>query len=222
MMIRRLVLLVIALVMVAAACGGSDDEAGDGVASLSGAADDEVIAVPLPADEVVELTQEEALLAFTACLRDNGVDIEDPTVDAEGNVEFSFRRGAGPQDEGFDREAAGAAREACSDQLEGVTIGFRGLDTTELEDTFFEYAACMRDNDYEMNDPDFSNFGPGGGGGGGGGGGPFGVIDRDDPDFIAANEACSDILAGFGAGAGGGFGRGPGGGGGRPGGGGNG
>ena len=91
MMIRRLVLLVIALVMVAAACGGSDDEAGDGVASLSGAADDEVIAVPLPADEVVELTQEEALLAFTACLRDNGVDIEDPTVDAEGNVEFSFR-----------------------------------------------------------------------------------------------------------------------------------
>ena len=52
--------------------------------------------------------------------------------------------------------------------------------------------------------------------------GPFGVIDRDDPDFIAANEACSDILAGFGAGAGGGFGRGPGGGGGRPGGGGNG
>ena len=41
----------------------------------------------------------------------------------------------------------------------------------------------MRDNDYEMNDPDFSNFGPGGGGGGGGGGGPFGVIDRDDPRF---------------------------------------
>ena len=216
-MTRRFAFFAVALFVIAASCGG-DDDASEGVASLSGATDDEVVAIPQPEEELVEVTQEEALLALTACMRENGVEIEDPTLDADGNVVFSFRRGAGPQDEGFDREAARAARDACSELLEGVTLGFRDGDQTDFQDDLFEYAACMRDNGYEMDDPDFGNFQPGGGGQGEPGGfrGPFGEIDPDDPDFIAANEACSDILAGFGLGGGGFGGRG------RPGGGGNG
>ena len=59
----------------------------------------------------------------------------------------------------------------------------------------------MRDNGYEeMPDPDLSSFGTPGQGGGG----PFGQLDRDDPDFIAASEECQDILAGFQRGPGGG------------------
>ena len=66
----------------------------------------------------------------------------------------------------------------------------------------------MRSNGYEMDDPDFSNFGQPGQGGGGGGG-IFGPIDQEDPEFQAANEQCEDLLAGFrGGGAGGGPGRG--------------
>jgi hypothetical protein len=216
-MTRRLLVLSFALLLVATACGGGDD-AGEGVASLSGVSDDEVIAVPQPEAEIVEATQEDALLSFTACLRENGVEIEDPTVAADGSVEFRFR-GAGPQDEDFDREAARSAREVCSDLLEGVTFAFADRDFTEVQDTLYEYAACMRDNDYEMDDLDFSTPGPGGGGDGQGEetGVPrrLGPIDPEDPAFVAANEVCGDILSGFVPGAG--LGRGPGGG--RPGGG---
>jgi hypothetical protein len=214
MMSRRFVLLASALFLVAAACGGGDDDAAEGVASLSGATDDAVIAVPQPEDEIVELTEEEALLAFTACMRENDIAVEDPTISADGSVEFRFRGGAGPEAEDFDREAARAAREQCADLLEGVTLGFGRQDQTELQDDLFNYAACMRDNGYDMDDPDFGNFSPGSGGDGEPGEfrGPFGAIDPEDPDFIAADEACSDILSGFGSG-GGGFRGGPGGGG---------
>ncbi len=106
MMRTRFVSVAFALILVAAACGGGDDGASEGVVSLSGASDDEVVAAPQPEDETVELTQEEAPLTFTACMRDFGIEIEAPTVDAAGNIEFRFRRGAGPQDGNFDREAA--------------------------------------------------------------------------------------------------------------------
>jgi hypothetical protein len=57
----------------------------------------------------------------------------------------------------------------------------------------------MRDNGYDMDDPDFSSFGPGAEGEPAEGArvGPFGEIDQDDPDFVAANEACGEILGGL-------------------------
>ena len=59
---------------------------------------------------------------------------------------------------------------ACGELLEGATLGFReGFDRTELEDTLVEYAACMRENGYDMPDPDFSGSGAGPGAGPGGG-----------------------------------------------------
>ena len=216
-MTGRLIVLAVLLSVVSAACSGGGDDAGEGVASLSGAADDEVVAVPQPEDEIEEPSAEDALFEFTACMRENGLEIEDPTVDAEGNLEFRFRGGAGPQDATFDREAAQAARSACSGLLEGVALGFGRGDLTELQDNLFDFAACMRDNGYDMPDPDFSNFGGGGGGGSGEPGalvGPFGDIDQSDPDFEAAAEACSEILAGFGRVGGPGRGASPGGGGG--------
>ena len=84
----------------------------------------------------------------------------------------------------------------CPETIEGASLGRRGddFDATAFQDTLLEFAACMRDNGYDMPDPDFSNSG---GGPGTGGGGPFGEVDRSDPDFIAAEEACGDIMAGF-------------------------
>ena len=207
-MTRRFALLAAAVFVITAACAGDNaDDSGDNVASLSGVGDDEVIAVPQPGEEVETPSQEEALFEFAACMRDNGLDIEDPTVDADGNVAFQFRGGASPQDAGFDREAARTARNACSDLLEGVTLGFGRGDITEIQDTLFDYAACMRENGYDMSDPDFGNFGPGNGGGQAEPGlvvGPFGEIDPEDPVFAGADEVCSEILSGFGPGGGGG------------------
>jgi len=205
---KKLALAFVALALVAAACGGSG---GDGVASL----EDDTTADPLAAGEEVaggddqpsegEVDQEQALLDFTQCMRDEGIDIPDPEVDTEGNL-----RPSRPEPGTFEREDVQAARETCSEFLDGVTLGFRDQDRTEIEDTLLEFAACMRDNGYDMPDPDFSTE-PGAGGGPGGGGGPFGELDPDDPAFQAASEVCQDIFTDLPFGPG----RGPGGGGGQ-------
>ena len=142
-----------------------------------------------------DLTDEERLLRFADCMRDNGVDFPDPVVEADGSVQFGFRPGAGGGDEqrelGRDPDLP-AAREACEGLLEGLSFGpgSGNFDTTELQDTLLEFAQCMRDNGVDMGDPDLSNFGPGGGGDGPGGG-PFGgAIDFSDPDVAAALEVC--------------------------------
>ncbi|MDJ0925095.1 MAG: hypothetical protein QNJ77_11090 [Acidimicrobiia bacterium] len=205
----RALVLLLALGLIVSACVSSNDSA-NGVATLetettvSAAADDQAT--------TEEVDAEQAMLDLAACLRAEGVDIDDPTVDADGNVQFGgFRGGPGEAgDAAVDREAMRAAMAACQEQLEGVVLGFGGrdFDPTELQDTMVDYAACMRENGYDMDDPDFSSLGPGAGGepGEGGGGGPFGQIDQDDPDFVAANELCGEILGSL-PGAGG---RGPG------------
>lgn len=185
----RMVVLVVALGLMAAACSGSAES---GVASLEGS-------TTTTAAASTEIDTEQALFAFAACMRDNGIDIEDPTVDADGNVDFGAIRGPGPQGaEGeVDREALRAAREECSQFLEDAALGFRERDSTEFQDTLYEFAQCMRDNGVDMPDPDLSSFGPGAREPGQGGG-PFGDLDRDDPAFQAAFESCEEILAGFG------------------------
>lgn len=186
--------LLLALSVMAAACSS---EGGDGVASLAAAED--AAGVPSPGQEVQDapVDQEQAMLDFAGCMRDNGVEIDDPTVDSEGNVQFGGFRGLAQQGQ-VDREAIGAAMEVCGEYLERFALGRGGgdFDPTELQDTLVEYAACMRNNGYAMADPDFSNFGPGAGEPGQGGGGPFGDVDFDDPDFVAAQEACEDVLGG--------------------------
>jgi hypothetical protein len=198
---KRILTAALGLALIAAACGG--DRGAEGVASLE-TNNTTALAAGVAGDgdgttEAGAADAEAAFLEFTQCLRDQGLDIEDPDVDAAGNLSFGGR--VGP--EGIDREAFRAAREACAEILEGVSLEFREFDRTEIEDSLIDFASCMRSNGYDMPDPDFSNFGPGGGGGDGG---PFGEIDPQDPAFIAAGEACRDILAGFDRG------RGPGGG----------
>ncbi len=193
-------LLLAVVAMLVTACSGSDS---DGVASLEAAAGEgSDVVEPAP-----EVDSEQAMLDLAACLRENGIEIEDPTVDAAGNVEFGGFRGAAAN-AGVDRETMRAAMDTCAQNLEGVSLGRGGdeFDITEIQDTMVEFAACMRSNGYDMPDPDLSDLGPGAGGGQGEGGGPFGEIDPADPDFIAAEAECGEIISGFrgpGAGRGG-------------------
>jgi len=199
---KRMLILVAVLALVAAACAGAD--AGADVVSLD--AQTTVTGGTPGTTETVEdaasgpATDEDAMLAFTACLRDNGIDIEDPTVDAAGNLQVQPPKGFGSP--GFDQDDALAALDECEDLLEGVSLGFEDPGNTGLMDTLLAFASCMRDNGYDMDDPDLSSFTPGSGDGDGDGPEPFGDIDPDDPAFIAASAVCGDILAnlgGFGA-----------------------
>ena len=199
---RSVMLLLACLALVAAACGGT--EASEDVASLETAGDGLELAVPEELESESELTQEEAFLAFTACMRDEGIDLPDPEVDSEGNVQLGIRQAA--QTAGLDREQLQAGFEVCGELIEGFTQGFQRPDQTEIEDQLLAFAQCLRDQGLDVDDPDL-NFTPGEGGGQGGG--PFGDLDLDDPEFQAAAEQCEEFLPNFGGGGGpGGGGRG--------------
>ena len=81
---KRAAALLAVLALVLAACSGSD---GDGVATL----DDSATSTTVVDEDAgaVSASEEEALLAFSACMRENGVeDFEDPTINADGSIEF--------------------------------------------------------------------------------------------------------------------------------------
>lgn len=190
-MTRTITVIILAMALLAAACGSDATVAG--VASLEADAVFEVIEVA--PDAAVDA--EEAMLAYTECLRDEGMDVEDPEFNEDGS--FRFRPVAADGGE-LDREIFQGARVVCDVHLEGVALGFDQEDHSDIEDTLVAYAACVRDNGYDMADPDFSRERgvPGEGvpgQGESGGGGPFGDLDREDPAFQAADAICRDITA---------------------------
>lgn len=193
--------LLIAVAVIATACGSG--ESGTGLATV----DDVVVAGDSTSDTVASLGDgnaastdggvpvaevdiEEAMLAFAQCMRDEGVEMADPELDADGNFRLNLRGLADAVE--VDREVVRIARDACSEYLEGVTQQFQDFDRSEIEDQLLAFAVCMRDNGYDVPDPDLS-FTPGSGGGDQGEAGrvgPFGDIDPQDPVFIAAAEIC--------------------------------
>jgi hypothetical protein len=166
--------VVLLLTLLAAGCGGSGGD-GDDVASLSG--NDGATTTTGGAD------REQALLDFARCMRDNGVPIKDPQVDSQGNLRLQPG-----QVDNVDQATLERARAACQEHLEGVTQGFTPEDRTRLQDSLVKYASCMRQNGYDMPDPDFSQ-------GQGAVRGFFGSLDQDDPAYKKAHEACQQHLA---------------------------
>ena len=180
-LMKRLAIGISAFALLVAACSSGDD-AGK-VASLESAEDSSI------ADVAASIDDEQALINFSACMRDQGMDFPDPIVGADGYPRFDF---ANPED--INRDALFEAGEACREHLEGVVLGLPDFDTAEFNDTFLEYAACMRENGFEEipDRIDFAAIMRG----------EELSIDPTDPDFIAADEQCRDIFAEFRAGIG--------------------
>jgi len=181
--------LILALALVAAACSDSGDTAE--IASLeadsANTSDDDSAA---DVDPVAE--SEAAMLAFTQCLRDQGIDVDDPTMDADGNMQLPPINIEMPDvvadpDELPDMSEFEDMIAPCEEHLEGVVSTFSSADTTEIEDMLLAYAECMRENGVDMPDPDFSS---------GGGVIDLGAIGGE--DFDAAEAACSPLLADLG------------------------
>ncbi len=177
---KRIWFAAAALALVAAACGDGGSSSGE-IASLEGASTTLGVA-----------ETEEQLLDFAQCMRDQGVALPDPTVDAEGNPQLA------PPDD-FDPgnldELIDAA-EQCEEFLEGITLGFQDFDLTAATDTLLGFAECMRENDFDLPDPDFSLIDPQSGSIPTAG--PFGDIDLEDPDFLSAFAVCGDLIADLG------------------------
>jgi hypothetical protein len=169
-------------VLVLAACGSDSDD----VPSLRSIEDTQLVdSTPDAVDSVLD--NEAMMMAFTQCLRDQGIEVYDPVVDSEGNVgKPELAQGVNLKGEGF-----GAAYEACAEHLEGFTFEKKRVDVSALVDQFVALATCLRDKGYDVDDPtaetldqwgdDFKSS-----------------IDWDDPTAVADYEECSGETVGGG------------------------
>ena len=178
---RAWALLAVAAGLTLSACSASAD--GTEVASLQragGAATESA---------GTSVSSEAELLAYVQCVRDQGVDLADPTVDADGNLTLGGGgSGGGTGVPTIDHDALVTAQEACGEVPPGA-FGSGLRDTTEFQDAALVFMQCMRDEGIEVADPDFSTTsGPGGGG-------MLGDLDRSDPAVIAALETCQSDFA---------------------------
>jgi hypothetical protein len=178
----RPTLIAVLLLLILAACSSARDQ---GVASLDDGSDGQTEAKPTD-----DPSFEDRVLAFAACMRDNGVeDFEDPEFNEDGSLVLGseFRQSTA------DEETIQTAFDACREHIEGIAFGPGAIDLTEIQDRLLEFAQCMRDNGYDLPDPDFSGLLSGDAQG------PFGdeEIDPDDPAFIKALDACQSIFEGF-------------------------
>lgn len=152
---------------------------------------------PTP-EELENMTDEERLLVFAQCFRDNGVDFPDPIMQADGSVAFGLLPGGegDRQRQNIARDPdLPAAREACEGLFEGLPApGRRNFDEIERQDSLLEFAQCMRENGVDMGDPNLHNFGPGADNTDQPSR-PFGDIDFNDPDVTAAMNTCQEQLA---------------------------
>ena len=178
---KLILVTVIGLILVACRLDSND------VPSLRTAEDTQAEAPNAEADPLLD--NEAMMMAFTECLREHGIDVLDPVVDADGNVQKpEFAEGVDAKREDF-----GAAYEACAEHLEGLTFERKRVDVSEIVDQSVALAACLRDKGYDVDDPtaetlgqwraDFKQ-----------------AINWDDPGAVADFEECSGETVGKGGG----------------------
>jgi hypothetical protein len=167
--------LLLALALAVAACGGGGGK-GDGVASLGGA-NSATSTAPANAGEDVDPAQ--AALAYGRCMRQHGIDIPDPQVDADGGLDMELPRAVNRDDPKYK-----AADQAC-----GRYLPPRDADPPDLQQRqqALAFARCMRQHGINnMPDPQITADGPelryprG--------------VDPEDPRLKAAEQACQPYL----------------------------
>jgi len=116
---------------------------------------------------------EDQAIAFAQCMRDNGVDFPDPTVDAQGNPSFagafgkSQSGGINPGD-----TSLRTAMTACQGLMSGLQIGGGGgnFDSQAMTEALYSYTQCLRDQGLDVGDITLGSGRPGGGAAPGSGG----------------------------------------------------
>jgi hypothetical protein len=135
---------------------------------------------PTAVVEADPLDDEAKMMAFTQCMRDEGIDLVDARVDAEGNVQ----RPTLAEGVQISREEFGEAMAVCDKLLEGLTVGRERQDVTEVLDQRVALATCLREKGYDVDDPTAETLDQWGK--------DFRVeFDWDDPEAQAAYEECA-------------------------------
>jgi hypothetical protein len=177
-------LALVAMIVLAIACGGDDDggEAED-VASLNGGSDSS------SDGDGERLSFEDAVLEFTRCMRDNGIDIPDLAVDADGQARIPTDALSGLDTESPEFSQAFLACASILTDAGAISLATDPELLGAVQDQLADFAACMRENGI----PDFPDPNPGFDGSGS----PFplSALNPSDPRLGDALDVCQDLLA---------------------------
>jgi hypothetical protein len=103
-------------------------------------------------------SEEDAAFEFAQCMRDNGIeDFPDPQVDTDGEG-ISMRPPDGVTPEEMEPATAGCEHILEDAVPEGVEI-LTPEERAELQDQWRAVAQCVRDQGYDMADPDVDEYG---------------------------------------------------------------
>lgn len=118
--------------------------------------------------------KQEAALKWAQCMREHGVDMPDPDVDAQGRMRVQMHGGPGAN---LDQ-----AQQACGDLQKKIgPANLSPEQRQQAEQAMLEFAQCMRAHGQDVPDPT-----PGQG---------IRITrPRNDPGFEAAQKACQDKL----------------------------
>src|SRR5688572_13748078 len=139
----------LAAALAMAGCGGNS------VATATGANPDN------------EQSFQDAMVSYSACMRENGVDMPDPTFDGNGasvimRSDATTSAGAAAPVGGHDDETFKAAAEACQPIMDAVAQDMpkpSPEEEAEMRDNALKFAQCMREHGVDMPDPTFDAAG---------------------------------------------------------------
>jgi hypothetical protein len=125
----------------------------------------------------------QAELKFASCMREEGIDMPDPSADGKRVFKVGGDSGISPEE--FER-----ASKACEKYRKGIRPELTEEEQQEFKENALAHARCMREHGIDFPDPTFDAEGgarvrlPGG----------SGKLNPEDPKFKAAEEACGDLM----------------------------
>jgi hypothetical protein len=168
--------LAVALTLVLTACGGGGES--NGVASLTDTTG-QSSTDGSSGNTGAKKDPEEAALEYTKCMREHGVDMDDPG--AGGELRLEVRPG--------NQKKVEAAQKACEYLLEDARPQLSEEQQAAMQEAALAFAKCMREHGIDMPDPTFGE------------GGKMmqmqsgrGSVNPDDPRFKEAAKACEPIM----------------------------
>jgi hypothetical protein len=94
---------------------------------------------------------------WAQCMRDNGVKMEDPKVDAKGATQLSLPKDANPNSPEFQ-----AAMKKCETEFKALDVGGASATSqTDIKDALVAFTACLRKEGLDVGDADLTKAGGG-------------------------------------------------------------
>jgi hypothetical protein len=94
---------------------------------------------------------------WAQCMRDNGVKMEDPKVDAKGATQLSLPKDVNPNSPEFQ-----AAMKKCETEFKALDVGGSSATSqTDIKDALVAFTACLRKEGLDVGDADLTKAGGG-------------------------------------------------------------